>query len=112
MKLKVRKLTALVGIVSVVLSTPSIATDAWSSPFTITSVFMSLPGNYYFRVYGMPSQAGLCPNGPVWGYIELSDTGSQGYIATLLSAYTNGTPISLHVQADSGGYCHIIEMHT
>ena len=112
MRLRLQSLTALVGIVSVALSTPSMATDAWTGSFTISSIFVSPPGNYYFRVYGMPSQASMCPNGPNWGYIEMSDSGYQVYVSALLAAYSAGTPVYLHVVADSGGYCHISEMHT
>lgn len=93
------------------VSAPAWSTDVWTSPFVISSIFMSPPGNYYFRVYGMPSQA-ICPNGPVWGYVELADPGSQGFMAGLLALYAAGTPVALHVVADGNGYCHISEFHS
>jgi len=99
-------------ILPMTLSFSALASDAWAGPFLISSIFVSPPGNYYFRVYGLPSQAALCPNGPTWAFVKLSDPGYQVYIASLMEAYATGTPVSVHVAGDSNGYCHIIELHT
>lgn len=84
--------------------------DGWTSAFTITSLYVSGPNNYAYRVYGFPPIAGTTCAGGGWAYINQGDAGASWYASALLTAYSTGKQVTLLVQVDGNGYCHIAEM--
>ena len=82
--------------------------DGWTGFFTINSLYVSGPGNYAYRVYGFPSGTACTQT---WAYINQTDSGSQWYAASILTAYSTGKQLNLLVQTDGSGYCHILEMN-
>lgn len=101
---------ALPGVIAALASawvTVPAWADGWTSSFAITSVYIAQQNNFQYRINGMPADA-TCVNATTWGYINDSDPGSQGEVATILGAYYSGKSVSLHVVAVNG-FCHIIE---
>lgn len=99
-------LAIIAALASVCVAAPASA-DGWTSSFAITSVYIAQQNNFQYRINGMPAEA-TCVNATTWGYINDSDPGSQGELATILGAYYSGKSVSLHVVAVNG-FCHIIE---
>jgi hypothetical protein len=97
----------LLGAVLSCVSATSFA-DGWTPGFTITSLYVSGPNNFEYRINGMPAQS-QCPNATSWAYINETDPGAQWYAAALLSAYTAGKTVQLYIQPVNG-FCHILEM--
>lgn len=85
------------------------AANGWTGPFAITSLYISGAENYHVRVIGAPSNP-ACPNGSTWYYINQSYSESKEYIATLMIAKATGQLVDIYWQADSNGYCQIIEL--
>lgn len=93
---------------SALLLSQTAVASAWTSDFTITNLYIAGENNFQYRVYGMPANS-ACSNGPTWGYVNDSDSGSKGQVATLLAAFYSGRPIRLLIEP-GGGYCHIVEV--
>jgi hypothetical protein len=74
----------LISAALVLLSAQAQA-DGWTSDFHITSLYVSGPTNFYYRVYGMPTVS-TCTNGSNWAYVNQGDAGSSGYITAILMA--------------------------
>jgi hypothetical protein len=83
-------------------------TQIWTADFQITNLYVAGAENFHYRVYGMPPVP-ACNNGTTWSYVNESDSGSKGYIAALLSAFTAGKYIRVLV-TPANGFCHIAEI--
>lgn len=108
---RMKKLCAVTAIIISVslglMSVPAWA-GSYTSSFAITQYYVAAPGNYQYRISGMPSMSS-CPSSPDWAYLEDTDPGSRGYIAAILSAFYAGKSVSLYV-TPVNGYCHIGEV--
>jgi hypothetical protein len=110
-------LRSLIGITAAFFSTVSIAQTTYQTgSFVIGQVATAAGTNLYFRVYGVPSMS-YCASGPTFAYIDVADSGYQGKVATLLTAYSLGKQIYMVVQpvefyGNGSSYCHIIEIYT
>lgn len=106
-----RRRASLLLLPTLALITSSAWADGWTNPFTITSLYVSGPNNYSYRVYGLTSGAGTACGGLNWAYLNQGDAGAAWYASAILTAYAAGKQINLNVQTDPNGYCHIIEMN-
>jgi hypothetical protein len=110
-------LRSLIGITAAFFATVSIAQTTYQTgSFVIGQVATAAGTNMYFRVYGVPSMS-YCASGPTFAYVDVSDSGYQGKVATLLTAYSSGKQIYMVVQpvdfyGNGSSYCHIIEIYT
>jgi hypothetical protein len=93
-----------------VLSTPvaNAQTSYWTGDFAITGLYVAGQNNFQYRTYGMGTQA-MCPSSPNWAYINDSDSGSKGMVATILAAFYSGRTIRVLIAAPQG-YCKIEEV--
>ena len=95
------------------LSIGLMSAPAWAgfytSTFTITQYYVAAPGNYQYRIFGVPNSSS-CPDSPGWAYLEDTDPGSKAYITAILSAFLAGKSIGLYV-TPVNGFCHIGEVN-
>lgn len=107
-----RRLSGGACLLAAALS-PVWTTDAqanqWTSDFIITNLYVAGQNNFQYRVYGMSSLQSLCPNSPNWAYVNESDSGAKGRVATILAAFYAGRAIRVYVTV-TGGYCQIEEL--
>jgi hypothetical protein len=82
--------------------------DYWTGDFTISNLYIAAENNFQYRTYGTGTQA-MCPNSPNWAYVNESDSGSKGKIATILAAFYTGRPIRALISAQNG-FCRIEEI--
>lgn len=86
----------------------------WTPYAKVVSTYVSAGNNMYFRVFGPISTQ--CPSPQnTWAYINESDSGAKGKIATILTAYALGKDVRLFVEpvdfyANGTIYCHILEV--
>jgi hypothetical protein len=85
----------------------------WTPYAKVSSTFVSSGTNMYFRVIGPVSTQ--CPDHSNWAYINESDSGAKGKIATLLTAYALGKNVRLFVEpkdfyGNGAVYCHVLEV--
>jgi hypothetical protein len=109
--LRIRKRsTVTAGIIALGISLMS--APAWAgfytSSFKITQYYVAAPGNYQYRISGLPVTSS-CPSSGDWAYLEDTDPGSKAYISAILSAFYAGNSVSLYV-TPVNGYCHIGEV--
>lgn len=62
------------------------------------------PGNYDFRVF--LTTGGVICNGQNWAYINTSDANYSALVASMLSAKTLGSTVTLYVDP-VGAYCQL-----
>jgi hypothetical protein len=109
-------LRSLIGITAALFSTVSMAQTTYQTgSFVIGQVGTAAGNNMYFRVYGVPSMS-YCASGPTFAYVDVADSGYQGKVATILTAYSLGKQIYMLVQpvdfySNGSSYCHIIEIY-
>jgi hypothetical protein len=109
-------LRSLIVITAAFFSTGSMAQTTYqTASFVIGQVGTAAGDNMYFRVYGVPSMS-YCASGPTFAYVDVADSGYQGKVATILTAYSLGKQIYMLVQpvdfyGSGSSYCHIIEIY-
>lgn len=81
---------------------------AWTGDFTITNIYVAGENNFQYRIYGMVPNSS-CSNGSNWVYINKSDSGSEGFVAAMFTAFASGRPIRALIEP-TNGYCHVIEL--
>ncbi len=90
----------------VILSTGSFA-EAWDGIVvgTIATIDVTAGNNYGFRIYfeGAPP---MC-NGQNWAYLLDTDSNYNAYLASMLTAKVSNLGVTVWVNQDSSGYCHI-----
>lgn len=106
-----KKIAVFLIAVSLCFATQVMAFET-PGPFKISSLYISHAGNYHFRVYSNKPSNWHCHGGPInpaWSYINESDSGAKGKIATLQLAYALGK--NVHILTEKiGNYCHIVEL--
>jgi hypothetical protein len=91
------------------------------NPIIIKKIFVSDANNLHFRVISHAPNIPLCTGGPpngidpgmeAFAYVNESDSGAKGKMATLMTAYALGKYVTLVTEPVQFGphiYCHIVE---
>lgn len=112
MKKLVSWICALACLGASIWTTPALAANQTVSGAHITNVFVSLPGNYAFRIY-LDTPATL--PGPCnynFIYIDTNNGNYQAYVSTLLLAYSTNKKITVTYSIDANGLCQLQEFET
>jgi hypothetical protein len=63
-------------------------------------------GNIYgFRVF-VSGVTNMCGSGSNWAFLNESDSNYKTYVAAILTAKAQGTPVVIYTNSENG-YCHI-----
>lgn len=96
---------------------PRPSSAEYPAPFKIAIITVSGSTNLHFRV-GYSGTTPLCSNGPTagnpWAYLNETDSGAKGKIATLLMAYALRKTVTIETQSVLFGtstYCHILDVN-
>ena len=67
-------------------------------------------GNYGLRIY-LANQTSMCGSStPTWIYLEPTDSNYSTYLAVLLFAKAQGTPVTLYGIREANGFCRLGHM--
>lgn len=81
---------------------------AWDGVFAgkAQSVEVDAGTNYAFRVYLNPAPSAMCAGGPIWAFINETDSNYKVYVAALLAAKAQGSSVTVYSNA-VGAFCRI-----
>ena len=101
-------LTRFLGVALLSASSTVFAWDG-SNNGTIAQIEITEGGNYGLRIF-LTGNPAMCGNTNTWAYLEPTDSNYNGYLAVLLMAKVQATPVSIYTTRNAYGYCHISDI--
>lgn len=83
---------------------PALAWDGVAQG-TVYAVEVTGGANYGFRVF-VSGVTNMCGNGSSWAYLNEADSNYKTYVAVIMMAKAQGSPVTLYTNVENG-YCHI-----
>ena len=81
---------------------------AWDGAVTdrISAIEVTEGTNYGLRIF-LANGAAQCTGGPVWSYLNETDSNYKTFTAALIAAKMSGSTVTLYTTRNTSGYCHI-----